>query len=239
MSLMKTVEHHRHYSGRKGSKTVHLYVGRPYHYSYPSREIDEFVVVERIELHAGVNDLGKDYREARVFVQRAGGSVEPVKIGKLGYVAGACYPELPKPTPGKKRKPVGPRKPVPVDELRGYVGELSEVTFGHPTERAFAAVLGELGIRWDHESHPLVASGKTLVPDFYLPEWNLHVEITTVTGNDPKGRTRRRVAEYLPTVNYVIIAGETLAASLAATRRNELLGVLNSELLRQRTLGAS
>ena len=59
--------------------------------------------------------------------------------------------------------------------------------FGHPSEQIFANLLDFYGIAWDYEprSFPLQwdKDGKVseaFTPDFYLPEFDLYVELTTM-----------------------------------------------------------
>jgi cytidylate kinase len=71
---------------------------------------------------------------------------------------------------------------VPPDRL-----QLRNKDFGHPSEEVFANLLDFYRIGWDYEprSFPLQwdKDGKVLeafTPDFYLPEFDLYVELTTM-----------------------------------------------------------
>ena len=62
-----------------------------------------------------------------------------------------------------------------------------ETRFAHPVERELAAVLDELGIRWQYEPHTFVLERdsqgnpmEAFTPDFYLPEQDVYVECTTM-----------------------------------------------------------
>jgi hypothetical protein len=64
---------------------------------------------------------------------------------------------------------------------------LKRVTFGHPSEQMFANLLNFYRIEWEYEprSFPLQwdKDGKPMeafTPDFYLPELDLYVELTTM-----------------------------------------------------------
>jgi hypothetical protein len=64
---------------------------------------------------------------------------------------------------------------------------LKRVTFGHPSEQIFAHLLDFYRIEWEYEprSFPLQwdKDGKAMeafTPDFYLPELDLYVELTTM-----------------------------------------------------------
>jgi hypothetical protein len=84
------------------------------------------------------------------------------------------------------------------------------VNFSHPTEAAFARILDFYGIKWEYEprTFPLEWDEKgnvmeAFAPDFYLPEQNLFVELTTLR---PKLTTRknqklRRMQALYPEIN--------------------------------------
>jgi hypothetical protein len=62
-----------------------------------------------------------------------------------------------------------------------------KVAFAHPVERELAAIFDELGIPWEYEPHTFVlerdAAGnvrEAFTPDFYLPEQDMYVEVTTM-----------------------------------------------------------
>jgi hypoxanthine phosphoribosyltransferase len=59
--------------------------------------------------------------------------------------------------------------------------------FAHPVERELAAIFDELGIPWEYEPHTFVLERDTdgkvaeaFTPDFYLPEQDMYVEVTTM-----------------------------------------------------------
>jgi hypothetical protein len=65
--------------------------------------------------------------------------------------------------------------------------KLKRVAFGHPSEEIFANLLDFYRIGWEYESHSFPIQwdkdGKVLeafTPDFYLPEFDLYVELTTM-----------------------------------------------------------
>lgn len=82
--------------------------------------------------------------------------------------------------------------------------------FVHPTEEFFARVLDYYGIAWQYEprTFPLAwdAQGEVaeaFTPDFYLPQQDLFVELTTRRPrlNTLKNRKLRRMAELYPDVH--------------------------------------
>lgn len=82
--------------------------------------------------------------------------------------------------------------------------------FSHPAEEIFAKILDFYGIQWEYEprTFPLEWDEEGNVteafsPDFYLPEQNLYVELTTIRPKLAtfKNRKMRRMNELYPDVN--------------------------------------
>jgi hypoxanthine phosphoribosyltransferase len=86
-------------------------------------------------------------------------------------------------------------------------------SFGHPSEQVFARLLDFYGIAWDYEprSFPLQwdKDGKVaeaFTPDFYLPEFDLYVELTTMKQAHvtKKNRKIRLLRSIYPHVNIQV-----------------------------------
>jgi hypothetical protein len=82
--------------------------------------------------------------------------------------------------------------------------------FSHPAEETFARILDYYGIAWQYEprTFPLEwdAEGNIIEafsPDFYLPQQNLFIELTTIRPQlvTNKNRKIRRMRELYPEVN--------------------------------------
>lgn len=65
--------------------------------------------------------------------------------------------------------------------------EEREVAFAHPSEEEFANILNFYHIRWEYEpkTFPLIWDGagnvvESFTPDFYLPDMDLYIELTTM-----------------------------------------------------------
>lgn len=82
--------------------------------------------------------------------------------------------------------------------------------FAHPAEEIFARILDYYGIRWDYEprTFPLewdedgnILEGFT--PDFYLPDQDLYIELTTLRPklSTHKNKKLRRIQELYPDVH--------------------------------------
>lgn len=97
---------------------------------------------------------------------------------------------------------------VPPDRVR-----VERKTFGHPSEEVFANLLDFYRIAWDYEprSFPLQwdKDGKVteaFTPDFYLPEFDLYVELTTMKQANvtKKNRKIRLLRAIYPHVNIQV-----------------------------------
>jgi hypothetical protein len=82
--------------------------------------------------------------------------------------------------------------------------------FVHPLEAAFARILDFYGIEWVYEprSFPLEWDAQNNIleaftPDFYLPQQDLYVELTTLRPklSTHKNRKLRRLKELYPEIN--------------------------------------
>ena len=91
--------------------------------------------------------------------------------------------------------------------------EVKKVSFGHPSEQLFANLLDFYRIEWDYEprSFPLQwdkdgAVTEAFTPDFYLPEFDLYVELTTMKQAlvTRKNRKVKRLRVIYPHVNIQV-----------------------------------
>ena len=85
--------------------------------------------------------------------------------------------------------------------------------FAHPSEQEFAQILDFYGLRWEYEprSFPLTWDGdkvvEMLTPDFFLPDLDLYIELTTMKQSlvTEKNRKIRRMREVHPEVNIKLL----------------------------------
>lgn len=107
--------------------------------------------------------------------------------------------------------------PVPAVSPAGAV-------FAHASEAEFARILEFYGIRWQYEptSFPLRwdAEGRPIEsfsPDFYLPDLDLYIELTTLRQSlvTRKNRKVRRLRELYPHVRLKIFYGRDFRRMLA------------------------
>jgi hypothetical protein len=87
------------------------------------------------------------------------------------------------------------------------------VRFAHNSERQFAKLLDFYGIDWDYEPRTFVlessrdgSPAQAFTPDFYLPGYDLFIEITTMNQKlvTKKNRKIRRLRELNPDVKIKI-----------------------------------
>jgi bifunctional protein TilS/HprT len=86
-------------------------------------------------------------------------------------------------------------------------------SFGHPSEEEFARLLDFYRIEWLYEprSFPLAwhdnKVAEMFTPDFYLPELNMYIELTTLKQSliTEKNRKLRRLRELYPDINIKLL----------------------------------
>jgi hypoxanthine phosphoribosyltransferase len=86
--------------------------------------------------------------------------------------------------------------------------------FAHPVEESFTSILNYYGIEWEYEprAFPLQWDDEKNVteaftPDFYLPQQDIFIELTTLRPklNNFKNRRIRRMKELYPEVNIKLL----------------------------------
>ncbi len=85
--------------------------------------------------------------------------------------------------------------------------------FAHPSESEFARILDFYGVKWQYEprSFPLTWEGdrvtEMFTPDFYLPDIDLYIELTTLRQSlvTRKNRKVRRLQELHPDINVRLL----------------------------------
>lgn len=107
------------------------------------------------------------------------------------------------------------------------------VVFAHDSEAEIARLLDFYGIPWEYEprSFPLEwdeqeRPTQSFTPDFYLPDYDLFLEITTVRPSliNRKNRKLRKLRERYPEVNIKLLTlkdVEALFMKYGRTRGNE------------------
>lgn len=101
---------------------------------------------------------------------------------------------------------------------------LDEIGFAHASERVAAEILDFYHIRWQYEpqTFPIEwdSNGnviKYFSPDFYLPDFDLFIELTTMSQKlvTKKNRKVRRLKELHPEINIKVFYQKDFRALLA------------------------
>ena len=89
-----------------------------------------------------------------------------------------------------------------------------DVVFAHPSEQEFARILDFYQIPWEYEPKTFAlcwdSEGnvqEAFSPDFYLPEQDLYIELTTMEQRliTKKHRKLRRLGELYPDINIKLL----------------------------------
>ena len=123
---------------------------------------------------------------------------------------------------------------------RGESRRLPEAPFAHPSERVFARLMDFHRIDWQYEprSFPISWDEKgnpceSFTPDFYLPELDLYVELTTMKQSlvRRKNRKLKRLRQLYPEVNIRVFYQKDLehlvfklGSDMAAANQRESAG---------------
>lgn len=95
----------------------------------------------------------------------------------------------------------------------------SRTSFSHPSEQEFARILDYYGIEWQYEPRTFIleedAHGNVLEafsPDFYLPQQDLFIELTTLRPKliRIKNHKIQRLQERYPEVNIKLLKRQNI-----------------------------
>lgn len=102
------------------------------------------------------------------------------------------------------------RRPREVSAITEEPLPHEQIRFAHNSERQFARLLDFYGITWEYEPRTFTLERdregnpvQAFTPDFYLPAYDLYIEITTLNQKlvTKKNRKARRLKELHPEVN--------------------------------------
>jgi hypoxanthine phosphoribosyltransferase len=91
--------------------------------------------------------------------------------------------------------------------------------FAHPVEEEFAKILDFYKIRWEYEPRTFDLEwdkdgnvAMAFAPDFYLPDQDVYIELTTLRPSlaNQKNYKQRRMAELYPDVNLILLKRKDL-----------------------------
>ncbi len=106
----------------------------------------------------------------------------------------------------------------------------TSVAFAHESEREVAARFDFYGVEWEYEPHTFVLDEDddgvraAFTPDFYLPQFDIYIEITTLRQKlvTKKNRKVRLLRARYPHVRVVVLYQRDVAALLARDSRAAL-----------------
>jgi len=87
---------------------------------------------------------------------------------------------------------------------------VSQPRFAHKSEAEFARILDFYGVKWEYEPRTFVLEWddegnvkESFAPDFYLPEFNLYIELTTLKQSlaNRKHKKLRKLRARYPEIN--------------------------------------
>jgi hypothetical protein len=122
--------------------------------------------------------------------------------------------------------------------------------FAHASEAELARILDYYDVRWEYEPHtfPIMwnlegAVVESFAPDFYLPEMDLYVELTTLKQSlvRRKNRKLRRLRELYPDVRVKLFYGKDFKALMLKYGRFDVAASfsgLEGQVLAHNTLTA-
>ena len=101
----------------------------------------------------------------------------------------------------------------PTDTEEANAPQAETPNFAHPSEGEFAQILDFYGLRWVYEPRSFTLGWEgdrvveMLTPDFYLPDLELYVELTTMKQSlvTAKNRKIRRLRELYPEINIKLL----------------------------------
>ena len=113
------------------------------------------------------------------------------------------------------------------------------IPFAHASEAEMARILDFYAVRWDYEPHtfPILwnldgAVVESFSPDFYLPELDLYLEMTTLRQKlvRKKNRKLRRLRELYPSVNIKLFYARDFRALMLKYGKGALAAGLSGTL---------
>ncbi len=162
--------------------------------------------IERLMRDAG--------EEIRIFLTDDGINIQLFRQSPEGeWVAGEERLQIPIGLLDRFREILHEAEENPALEARATA---TRTPFANSSEEEFARILDFYQLEWQYEprSFPLQWNGsgevtESFTPDFYLPQFDLYIELTTLKQDlvTKKNRKIRRLRELYPTVNLKVFYG--------------------------------
>ena len=125
-----------------------------------------------------------------------------------------------------------------------YDEDKGRPVFAHDIEQEFARILDYYGIRWEYEPHSFTLTKddqgnitNAFAPDFYLPDEDLYVELTTMRPKliTRKNRKIRLLKELYPEINVKLFKRQDLRDLMIEYGLDEqAAAIIGSEAQRQK-----
>ena len=118
-------------------------------------------------------------------------------------------------------------------------GQEAPEPFYHQTEAEFARILDFYGIPWEYEPRTFVLERdgegrvtEAFSPDFYLPDQDLYIELTTMQASQVRHKNRklRRLRELYPDVNVKLFKRSDIRALLVKFGVEDFSTMMENEL---------
>ncbi len=129
-------------------------------------------------------------------------------------IPSALFPELKRAVEALETALTAQRLSGDFEEADEEPKEERRVVFAHPSEEEFAKILNFYQIKWQYEPRTFAVAwdneGRVLesfTPDFYLPDYDLYIELTTLKQElvTKKNRKVRRLKQLHPEVNVKVM----------------------------------
>jgi hypothetical protein len=197
--------------------TLHVKIHSPYDEKKSNKLMRERIrdYTRFIKELYGIKRLADDFYDLQIKLENMDTDfavdlvVKAVEIKGITAKAGVTWKAL-------KKLRAGLEKPGLYPEVNDEAKQLAMPSFAHPSEKDFAKVLDFYRIKWEYEprSFPIEwdEEGRVIeefTPDFYLPELDLYIELTTLKQKlvTKKNRKVRKLRELYPDVNIKIFYG--------------------------------
>jgi hypoxanthine phosphoribosyltransferase len=136
---------------------------------------------------------------------------------------------------GEQETTTGPATTDPPEDNRA-AGAPADPAFAHASEAEMARILDFYAVRWEYEPHrfPILwnldgSVVESFSPDFYLPDLDLYLELTTLRQRlvRKKNRKLRRLRELYPDVRIKLFYARDFRALMLKYGKLALVGALS------------
>ncbi|MDA2919507.1 hypothetical protein MYX76_08455 [Desulfobacterota bacterium AH_259_B03_O07] len=202
---------------RKLPGTLHIkvHVVNAYEESNESMRKRRKIYIRYLKKLYGRERLRSDYYDLQIKVERMDSDYavdliqRAVEINGITMKAGVTWKAL-----QKLKSTLNERDKPPV--VGRTIKKFDMPLFAHPSEKEFTSVLDFYRIKWEYEPRSFLLKAdeegnvkEEFTPDFYLPELDLYIELTTLKQKfvTSKNRKVKRLKKLYPDVNIKLFYG--------------------------------